>query len=428
MIVIPKDPDAELDLLSMCLLGSKAPEIPYDYFYYPKNKEIAKALQLLDAKGDIINAVSLLRTLKTSQLPQWSEKDKTLYIAAIIERNPCYLRQCEDYNVNIIINKANLRTMMKISEEVITLAQDPNAKATEIAARMQYKAYKVEMSKSNLIPIKQAVKHTLLDLQNKIDHPEVSGSLSTGLKDLDYAVGGGFAPGELWIVAGRPGMGKSALMCGMSLAAAKANHSVLVISLEMGSTELSRRYISQLSGVPATILRSGRGLNDYWVKVLRASDTISLLPLTLQDRSQLNEIEIERVISKIKPELVFIDYLQLLNAAYTKQFSSRVSEISHLTRCFKNMARKFAIDVVVGSQLNRDLKSRSNKRPLLTDLRESGSIEQDADVVLGLYRDADIIQGEAEALILKNRNGKTGKLKVYWDGPTMSFHDWVEAM
>ncbi|MCK4828814.1 AAA family ATPase [bacterium] len=416
---LPNDIDAELDLLGMCLLAQKAPEIESDFFYQHKNQDIAKTMQLLVARDKPLDPANILRELRKSR-DDWKGKKGTLYLAELIERVPCYVQKIEAHNAKQVRKTANLRKIIEFMGEIIMLAQELGANPVDLAAKIQSKAYEIEMPKSNLIPIKNILKDVILNLEKRIENPESLMGITTGLRTLDNASSGGFLPGELWVIAGRPGMGKSALAWGMATSVAKAGHKVLGVSLEMGPDELGRRFLSKQSLVSATKLRTGRKMEESWSSVMDAANRLMDLPIFLEEKSQINEIELQRIISKIKPEVVFIDYLQLMIAA--GRFHNRESEISHLTRSLKNMARSFNVSIVILSQLNRDLKGRSSKLPQLTDLRESGAIEQDADIVLGLHR-GDEPEGEAEICVLKNRNGKIGKLKVYWKGSTMTYRD-----
>lgn len=417
---IPKDEDAELDLIGMCLLAGKAPEIESNLFYICKNQDIVKAMQLLSSRNEPLDPGNILRELRKIKENDWEGKKGAIYLAELIERVPCYVEEIEQNNIKQIKRAANLRKIIEFAGEVIMLAQEPMADAIDLATKIQNKAYEIETPQSNLIPIRDILKDTLLNLEKRIEDPESLMGITTGLRVLNNASSGGFLPGELWVIAGRPGQGKSAMAWGMAIAAAKAGHKVLGISLEMGPDELGRRFLSYQSHVPAIRLRTGRKMEENWNNVIDAADRLMELPIYLEERSQINEIDLQRIISKIKPKIVIIDYLQLMNAA--GKYHNRESEISHLTRSLKNMARSFGITIVILSQLNRDLKGRSNKRPVLTDLRESGAIEQDADIVLGLWRDNEV-EGNAEICVLKNRNGKIGKLRVYWHGSTMSFYD-----
>lgn len=418
---LPKDEDAEGDYLGMCLLANKIPEIEPELFYNLKNREITETIQDLAGRDDPFDPVNVLRELKKSDNSgSWDNGKGAIYIAELVERVPCYVEKIAENSIKQITQTASLRKIIEFIGEIIILAQEPGANPVELAARIQSEAYKIEMPKSNLLSIKSILKDVLLNLEKRIEAPESMIGFTTGLRVLDNATSGGFVPGELWVVAGRPGMGKSALAWGMAVSVAKAGHKVLGISLEMGPNEVGRRFLSRESLISATKLRTGANMADSFVGVCGAADKLTNLPLFLEEKCQINEIELHRVISKMKPEVVFIDYLQLMTAA--KKFNKREGEISHLTRSLKIMARTFGICVVVLSQLNRDFKGRTNKMPMLTDLRESGAIEQDADIVLGLYRD-DEPEGEADLCILKNRNGKIGKTKVYWHGPTMNYRD-----
>lgn len=257
----------------------------------------------------------------------------------------------------------------------------------------------------------------------------------SGLVDLDKKLNGGFLPGQLIIVAGRPSMGKSAFAQVIAENVANApQKAVLFFSLEMSKFEIMDRFLCKHSGISMSKLKT-RGLTqaDY-AKMVSIIPFMKKTPLFICDKSSVTVTELIKIIADFKQALEFkqkafglvvIDYLQLLSVKYPK--ANREAEISEMTRSLKVAARDIGVPIMALSQLNRGLENRTEKRPQMADLRESGAIEQDADVVIGLYREEvysknkEEVKGIAEALILKNRNGELATIRMLFDGAKFEF-------
>jgi replicative DNA helicase len=231
---------------------------------------------------------------------------------------------------------------------------------------------------------------------------------------------GGFQPGNLIVLAARPAMGKSALMLNIAEnAAVKHGKAVAVFSLEMSETELAQRFIASQAKIDGDDLRKGRVKKDRWPKVIGATEKLANAPLYLDDSSDMGVLELRakarRLHSRRELGLVFVDYLQLMRAEDSS--APRVEQIGQISRGMKMLARELGVPVVALSQLSRAVESRPDKRPLLSDLRESGNIEQDADLVMFIYRDDYYNKeserpGEADLIIAKHRNGPIGDVAL----------------
>lgn len=261
----------------------------------------------------------------------------------------------------------------------------------------------------------------------------------SGLTDLDKKIAGGFMPGQLIIVAGRPSMGKSAFAQGIAENIAHTGKAVLFFSLEMGAYEIMDRYLCKNAGIAMDKLKIKGGLQqaDY-AKIAEILPEMMNTPLFISDKSGINAREVINSIAVFKEYmstknlelgLVVIDYLQLMSAKNPK--INREAEISEMTRSLKIAARELEVPIMALSQLNRGLENRTEKRPQMADLRESGAIEQDADIIVGLYReevyykDKEEIKGIAEACILKNRNGELANIKMLFDGAKFEFKNYA---
>ena len=258
---------------------------------------------------------------------------------------------------------------------------------------------------------------------------DVSG-IPTGFLDLDKILYGLHSP-DLVLVAARPGMGKTAFMLNLAqYAAVRKNIPVAVFNLEMSNEQLVKRIISSEANIDSEKLRSGKLSTDDWNNFAGIFDTLGNAPLYFDDNTDMTVTSIRAKCRKLKLEkgirLVIVDYLQLMKSGGYSD--SRVNEVSDISRSLKVMARELGVPVVVGSQLSREVEKRADKRPMLSDLRESGAIEQDADIVLFLYRDDyynkdSQFKNIAEVIIGKHRNGATGTVQLAYEPTRMAFRN-----
>ncbi len=257
--------------------------------------------------------------------------------------------------------------------------------------------------------------------------------IRTGYHDLDFKTAG-FQRGDLIIIAGRPAMGKTALAVNIAeTAAIKDKHSVAIFSMEMQAEQLTMRMMSSLANIDQHKVRTGKLDGDDWVRFTSTVGILQETKMFIDDTPALTPAELRARCRRISREhgldLVVVDYLQLMQVAGTSE--NRATEISEISRSLKAMAKELNIPVIALSQLNRSLESRQDKRPVMSDLRESGAIEQDADVIIFIYRDEEYDKesadkGMAEIIIRKQRNGPTGELKLAWRGQYTRFDNFVE--
>jgi len=251
-----------------------------------------------------------------------------------------------------------------------------------------------------------------------LEHTSLTGTPS-GFKDLDELTGG-FQPGNLIIIAARPSMGKSALVCNIAENASIQHQApVALFSLEMSETELAQRFVASQARIKGDELRKGRVAENKWPKILEASQRLARAPLFIDDSSDMSLLEIRAKSRRLAQQhglgLIIVDYLQLLRA--DGRIENRVEQIGQMSRGLKILARELQCPVIALSQLNRGVEQRTDKRPVLSDLRESGSIEQDADLVAFIYRDEyydkeSEREGEADIIIAKHRNGAIGDVTL----------------
>jgi len=281
--------------------------------------------------------------------------------------------------------------------------------------------------------------------------------VSTGLKDIDRLLGG-LHPSDLLIIAGRPSMGKTALATNIAFNAAKAGNTVLFFSLEMSSEQLATRILSEQSGIPSDRIRRGDIKDDEFQRVVVASQELHRTPLFIDDTPALSVSALRTRARRLKRKnnlsLIIVDYLQLMQSGLTRRNDNRVQEISEITRGLKTLAKELNVPVLALSQLSRQVESRDNKRPQLADLRESGSIEQDADVVIFIFREEYYLEKDkpireydedntryaekfekwqikkaeveniAEVIVAKQRHGPTDNVNLFFDGSLTRFADF----
>jgi replicative DNA helicase len=283
-------------------------------------------------------------------------------------------------------------------------------------------------------PMKQIIKDSFRKLESVSEHEGFVTGVPTDFADFDRLTAG-LQPSDLIIIAGRPSMGKTALALNIGYnAAAKTKKAVAIFSLEMADLQLGLRLLGFHSGIDATKLRTGSLRDTDWMKLTESANTLSELPIFIDDTSGLSVLEMKakcrRLIKKQDICLVIIDYLQLLQGRRTAE--SRQLEISEISRALKAMAKDLNVPVLALSQLNRKVEDRPNKRPQLADLRESGAIEQDADVIAFIYRDelyhptTEENRNVAEIILAKQRNGPTGYFKLHFQKEHTRFRDHVD--
>ena len=339
---------------------------------------------------------------------------------------------------SIVRDKSLLRSIAQTAAEIQATALAGEGEAGYIAELAEQKIYNIRHGREvkGLTPLKSA----LLDLYAMLDERSKSDSdipgISTGFHELDRQLTG-LNKSDLILVAARPGMGKTAFALNLALNGAKASQKdVVVFQLEMSKDQLASRFLSSQAMVDAQKLKTGALDDDDWMKIARASNVLSKLRIYVDDNPSITVAEIKAKCRRLGDGLgmVVIDYIQLMQSG-GKRNDNRVQEVAEISRGLKIMAKELNVPVVCLSQLSRAAENRADKRPMLSDLRESGAIEQDADIVMFIYRD-DYYDAEsedkniAEIIIAKNRHGSTGTTNLQWVGQytTFSNPDRIHSM
>ena len=327
------------------------------------------------------------------------------------------------YYANIVREKAMLRRLIKVTEGIANTCYLGNDTVEDIMASTEKQVFDIVQNRSggDFVSIKDVVINAIESIESAAKTAGKVTGVSTGFYDLDYKTAG-FQPSDLILVAARPSMGKTAFVLNVAEhAALKANVTTAIFSLEMSKEQLVKRILSMNSKVDSQAMRTGDLQDDDWIKLVESAKLIGNSNLIIDDTPGISISELRSKCRKFKLEhnlgMVIIDYLQLMTGS--KNAESRQQEISEISRSLKALAREISVPVIALSQLSRAVEQRPDKRPMLSDLRESGAIEQDADVVMFIYRDDYYNHdseeaGISEIIIGKQRNGPTGTVKLAW--------------
>ncbi|MBQ1703363.1 MAG: replicative DNA helicase, partial [Oscillospiraceae bacterium] len=367
-----------------------------------------------------IDAVTVLNELRSRGYANEGSRD---YLMRLMEITPTAANVME--YAAIIKDKALLRSVADAGSEISALALEAGGDGQTVLDSAEQKVYAIRQGRT--VGGLEPVKKVLVDVYTKLNEAAKSGAripgMSTGLPDVDTAIMG-LNNSDLIIIASRPGMGKTTIALNMALHVAKTSgKTVAVFSLEMSREQLCTRLLASESFVDLKKLQTGQLSEEEWRKIAAATASIGATDMRFDDNPTVSVADMNAACRRVPNlGLVVIDYLQLMQSAggrsgYTNE--SRTQAVSDISRMLKIMAKELNVPVICLSQLNRANEGRQNKRPMLSDLRESGAIEQDADIILGLYRD-DYYNSEtetpnvAECIILKNRRGETGTVELRW--------------
>jgi replicative DNA helicase len=386
-------------------------------FYRERHRIVFRGIKRLYEKGQPVDAISVSELLlQHGELEEAGGRDVVQQLPNSVPA-PGNAR----HYAQIVKENALLRHLLQASQRIEKSVREREGDPSELVERAETLLFKVahnELS-SDFRKVADILAEEIdrLEALAKGDQ-ELTGTPS-GFRDLDNVLGG-FQPGNLIIVAARPSVGKSALVCNIAEnVSTKSNLPVAFFSLEMSEAELAHRFIACRSRIPNDRLRKGKVSERDWPRVVRACNELESAPLWLDDSSDLGLLEVRAKARRLaasqgKLGLVIVDYLQLMRAADPR--TNRVEQVSQISRGLKILARELDVPVIGLSQLSRAPEQRPDKRPMLSDLRESGSIEQDSDVVIFIYRDAiyneDADDSEAEFIISKHRNGPIGKVNA----------------
>lgn len=421
----PYSDEAEKSVLGCMMLDKQCVEtalfmLSEDDFYVDKNKWIFSAIAKLAQRGTAVDYVTIMDSLSADGN---LENIGVSYLAQIQDIVP-FTKNIEQYCA-IVKEKATLRSIIINFSNIINSCYDGQYTLSEIVDEAERFVYDLSMDKTsnNFVSLKDEAGKTIVKLADIYQNGGQSDGIMSGYKALD-AITNGFQPSDLILLAARPSVGKTALGLGFAAnAAIREKKSVAFFSLEMSAEQLVLRVISSETDVNSMKLRRGAQSNAEWKKITFLNSKLNEdnIKLFIDDTSGISTgdalSKLRRLKAKEGLDLVVIDYLQLMTASTMAKNANREQEISTISRDLKKMAKELNIPVIALSQLSRNPDKRGDGRPMLSDIRESGAIEQDADIVLMLYRKSNYDetyenQEETELIIAKHRNGETGSIKL----------------
>ena len=412
-------------------MSSVAQIIPKpEYFYLDKHRTIYTAMLDLYVDGKAINFVTLLQEMKKYR--GFNESEDKAYLVSLGQA--AISTSSVEVYAQIVRENFDVRSLILASRKTIEESVEGTMAADVLIDMAEQRIFDIRQGKSiqGLQHISEVIQETYnrLDKLNAVDNDEMK-PLSTGIGGIDKYITG-LNRSDLILLAARPGMGKTsfALNIARSVAAAQRKK-VAFFSLEMSKEQLASRLLSSEGMIPSQKIKTGKLNDDEWARLISAGDVLSNCPLYLDDTPSITVPAMKAKIRRLKDvSLVIIDYLQLMQSG--KRIENRVQEISDITRNLKILAKELDVPVLTLSQLSRASEQRTDHKPQLSDLRDSGSIEQDADIVLFLYRedyyndqsktpDENTDKNSGECIIAKNRHGEMGSVSLHWRGEFMRF-------
>jgi replicative DNA helicase len=404
--------ETEQALLGGCILDGKAPKIDPDHFYRDGHRVIARTLKRLAQDGKAIDSTTLYNALIESK--EIEGIGGASYLADLMETVPSG-RNIQAYET--IVTKSHHERRFKaqtVQLSTLVETEKPSLLSRQIDD-LRCSMNQICDAESKPDGLKQTLQKMIVDIGDEQRSGKLLG-LPTGLVKYDQLTSG-LCPSDLIIVAARPGMGKTSFAINTAVKLAKAGKTVQFFSLEMNKEQVLYRAIADMANVDLLNLRSGNLEKEEKGRSIRIAGDIMELPINIDDRPRLTELEICSSALNAKPSIVFIDYLGYVKCSRSSKTDRKDLEIGEMTAAFKGLAKTLNIPVVLMCQLNRQVESRPDKRPTMADLRDSGSIEQDADVIAFIYRDSkynpsSLDVGIAEIIIEKQRNGPTGTAAV----------------
>lgn len=429
--VPPHDIEAEQAVLGCMITDRDAviaaiESLAEEDFYREDNKLIYKAILNLYNRAEPVDIITLKSEL--SSIGKFDEVGGLEYLAELPEKVPTTSNV--DKYIKIVKEKSELRILIKTANDIITMSYDPTQEVESIMDGAEKKIFGIMQKKNQegYASIKDILVDSFTELEELYNRKQHVTGVPTGFLDLDKMTAG-LHNSDLVLVAARPAMGKSAFALNIATnAAIQANTGVAIFSLEMSKEQMANRILGSVAMVDGNSIRTGRIADDDWIKLATASGELSQTGIVIDDTPGISVMEIRAKCRKLKMEknigLVIIDYLQLVQAS--SRAGSREQEIAEISRSLKILAKEINVPVIALSQLSRAPEQRPDHRPMLSDLRESGSIEQDADIVMFLYRDDYYNQDSekkniAEIIMAKHRSGATGTVELLWLGNYTKF-------
>ena len=434
----PQSMEAEQAVLGSILIDSRCVAdvigiLKPEDFFLQQNREIYEAVYTMFNFSQTIDPVTILDKMRELGFHHENSRD---YILQLMDITPTASNAVR--YANIVRDKAMLRGLAKAADEISETVYSQVGTPAEMLESAEKKIF--ALRKGERGDALEHIKTVLYKVFERLDELSASDSLipglSTGLRDLDFKING-LNKSDLLLIAARPAMGKTSFALNIGLNVAKKYRStVAFFSLEMSREQLAMRLLSGESFVDSQKMATGKLSEDEWEKLFMAASALSETDIRVDDNPSITVAEMNAMLRRVDNlGLVIIDYLQLMNSSgYGKTSENRVQAVGEISRSLKIMAKELNVPVICLSQLSRAVESRTDKRPIMSDLRESGAIEQDADAILFLYRDDyynpnSEEKNVAECIVSKNRHGETGTVKLQWLPQYTTFADreWKHA-
>ncbi|SNB46713.1 replicative DNA helicase [Geobacter sp. DSM 9736] len=432
----PQSIEAEMSILGGVLLDNEAINraleiIVPDDMYRENHRKIFRSMIELSERNEPCDLITLNNILRSKG--ELEEVGGGAYLVTLVDYVPTAANIA--YYCRIVREKAITRKLITAATEIVTQGFDEQIAVEELLDSAQKVIFEISENKLKpaFYPVSSILKDTIRNIELLYERKEHVTGVPTGFIDLDEMTAG-FQPGDLIIIAGRPSMGKTAFA--LNIAQHAAIHAepatpVAVFSLEMGKEQLVTRLLCSEARVDAGRLRTGHFADADWGRLMKGAGKLHESKIYIDDTPAITVLEMRAKCRRMKAEhdigMIVVDYLQLMRGGTNPE--SRQQEISEISRSLKALAKELNVPVVALSQLNRGLESRTDKRPMMSDLRESGAIEQDADVIMFVYRgevydkESEDLKGKAEIIIGKQRNGPIGKVDLVFRGEFTRFEN-----
>lgn len=431
--VMPHSIEAEQSVVGAMLMDkdailTAAEIVSGQDFYQTAYGVIFDSMVELFNEGKPVDLVTLQERLKEKDVPP--EIASLEFVRDLVSAVPTSANV--KYYAQIVADKSMLRKLIKLNDQISNTCYAGKESLEAILETTEKSMFQLlqQRNTGEYVPIRQVVLNALDKIEKASKSKGTVTGIPTGFIDLDYKLSG-LQPSDLILVAARPSMGKTAFVLNIAqYVAFKKDRATAIFSLEMSKEQLVNRLFSLESQVDAQALRTGNMKDSDWEKLIEGAGIIGKSKLIIDDTPGISVSELRSKCRKYKLEhgldLIIIDYLQLMTGSVGKRSESRQQEISEISRSLKGLARELNVPVIALSQLSRAVESRPDKRPMLSDLRESGAIEQDADVVMFIYRDEyynkdSEYKKQAEIIIAKQRNGPVGTVHLAWLGEYTKF-------
>jgi len=429
---VPSNVEAEEAVLGAFLIDPEAiykvlAFLKADDFYLQKHRWIYEAVIRVHERREPVDFITL--TTELDQLDHLEAVGGGAYISQLISAVPSAI-SVESYG-RLVEQTSVRRRLLGAAGDIARFAYNEKLPVDQVVDHAEKALFGVSQKRStrDLQPIQEIVPRYYDHIEYLYEHRGELMGVPSGFRDLDRVLGG-FQRSDLLILAARPGVGKTSLMLTFALRAAEKRKVVALFSLEMSAEQLVQRLVAQVSGIDAQRLRLGQLKDEEWPAFAEAIGHLSELPIYIDDTPSITVLQLRtkcrRLASERGLDMIFLDYLQLMDSDFRSE--NRVQEVSYISRSLKGLAREIDVPLMTASQLSRAVEQRQDKHPVLSDLRDSGSLEQDADIVMFIYRDELYNENTerpniADLMIAKHRSGPTGTVQLYFRKHLAQFTD-----